>query len=223
MEVLKSIYTILSGTSSVTDLLGGANSLQPTRAKKPVNYPVVVYRVVGITPYDTKSSASTIDRVEVRFHIAAKQISQCADIETELRLTLDRYQRGTVAGVQLDGVRFLDSYLNEWNDDNDVQELVSEYYFRVKRDPDYDGPLNQVPEELFVERLETEDFSVSSGRSITLSAFPAEVLLVVRGKSQIIDYTVNDKVITMPSSDPAFGEYTSPEAVRVVYIRNYSS
>jgi len=227
LKLIKSIYSILSSSTDVTDLLGGATSLQPIRAKKPADYPLLVFRITNTLPHDTKSGPSTIDRVAVKFIIAAKDttsyaaIDRCVDIEEQLRLLLDRYAYGTVAGVQLGGVRFLDSYFSDWHDDADVQELHSDYHFRVKRDPDYNGPLNVVPEELIVERLVVEDFAPTSGNTITLSNFPAEILNVVRNESPVIDWTRDDKVITF-NSDGDFGQYVSPEAVRVVYIKNYS-
>lgn len=226
MKLLNAIYTILSSSSDVTDLLGGAASLQPIRAKKPANYPVLVYRITNTLPYDTKSGPSTVDRVEVKFIIAAKDttsyaaIDRCVDIEEQLRLLIDRCQYGTYAGVQLGGVRFMDAYFGEWNPDQDVSELHCDYHFRVKRDPDYNGPLNVVPEELIVERLVIEDFEPTSGNTIELSNFPAEILNVVRNESPVIDWTRDDKVITF-NSDGDFGVYGA-EKVRIVYIKNYS-
>lgn len=222
MELYKAIYSILTNATDVMAELPSTTSVQPIRAKKPVNYPVLVYRVENITPYDTKTGPSTVDRVSVKFIIAAKTVLECVDIHKELRLVIDRYNPTVVSDVHIDGVRFVDAYFSDWHDDNDVSELHADYDFRVKRDPQHGGPFNMVPEDFFVERLEIEDFEPTSGRSVSLSKTPAEILIVVRGASNVIDYTVDDNVITMPSSDPAFGEYESPEEVRVVYIRAYS-
>lgn len=141
MEVYKAIYSIITGSTDVMAELPSTTSVQPIRAKKPVNYPVLVFRTTGSVPYDTKDGPATVDKYTVKFIIASKSVSKCVDIHEALRVELDRYTPGLTAGVFIDGVRFDDAYFSDFSDENDVNELHADYDFRIKRDPATGGPL----------------------------------------------------------------------------------
>lgn len=141
MQVYNAIYSIITNSTDVMSELPGTTSVQPIRAKKPVNYPVLVFRTTETISYDTKDGPATVDKYEVKFIIADKSVSKCVDIHEALRVELDRYTPGVTAGVFIDGVRFDNAYFSDFSDKNDVNELHADYEFRIKRDPATGGPL----------------------------------------------------------------------------------
>lgn len=217
MKVFNAIYSIITNSTSVMAELPGTTSVQPIRAKKPVNYPVLVFRTTDTVAYDTKSGPATVDKYTIKFIIADKSVSKCVDIHEALRVEIDRYSPSVVEGVFIDGVRFDDAYFSDFSDENDVNELHADYEFRVKRNAE-GGPANELPERILAEQLLIEDFSPTSGNTITLSNNPDKIISIVRNETPVINYSVSGQVITF-NVDGDFGEFVSPEDVRVVYIK----
>ena len=91
-------------------LQNGATNLpaQPDFAQNDFNDTYIVYRVVNITPSDTKSGVSTLDEIDVEINIYSNVLSVVADLSTKVRGDLDRVAHGTYAGVTLQGVQFTD-------------------------------------------------------------------------------------------------------------------
>ena len=83
------------------------------------------------SPSDTKSGVSTLDEVRYDIVVASETYAEASDLTNKVRTALDRYT-GTVAGVVIDSIQFID--LDADNDPGtETYVTSSEYIIRVKR------------------------------------------------------------------------------------------
>lgn len=124
----KAIYSILSSDSAVNAIVG--TRIYPQIAAQGASFPFVVYVMQGTTPSDTKSGVSTLDEVRYDIVAAAETYAEVSDLTNKIRTALDRYT-GTVAGVVIDSIQFID--LDADNDPaTETYVTSSEYIIRVK-------------------------------------------------------------------------------------------
>ena len=125
----KAIYSILTSTSAVSAIVG--TRVYPQIAAQEAAFPFVVYVLQNVDPSDTKSGVSTLDEVRYDIIVASENYAQASDLTVKIRTALDRYS-GTVAGVVIDSIQFIDLDVN--NDPGTETYLTnSEYIIRVKR------------------------------------------------------------------------------------------
>jgi hypothetical protein len=125
----KAIYSILTSTSAVSAIVG--TRVYPQIAAQEAAFPFVVYVLQNVDPSDTKSGVSTLDEVRYDIIVASENYAQASDLTGKIRTALDRYS-GTVAGVVIDSIQFIDLDVN--NDPGTETYLTnSEYIIRVKR------------------------------------------------------------------------------------------
>ena len=125
----KAIYSILTSTSAVSAIVG--TRVYPQIAAQEAAFPFVVYVLQNVDPSDTKSGVSTLDEVRYDIVVASENYAQASDLTGKIRTALDRYT-GTVAGVVIDSIQFIDLDVN--NDPGTETYLTSaEYIIRVKR------------------------------------------------------------------------------------------
>lgn len=120
---------------AINDILqNGTTNLpaQPDFAQNDFNDTYIVYRVVNITPSDTKNGVSTLDEVDVEINIYSNVLSVVSDLSTKVRADLDRVAHGTYAGVTLQGVQFTDED-SGYDFFSRRYECQQTYTFRVER------------------------------------------------------------------------------------------
>jgi len=125
----KAIYSILTSDSDVNAIVG--TRVYPQIAAQEAAFPFVVYVLQNVDPSDTKSGVSTLDEVRYDFIVASENYAEASDLTEKIRTALDRYS-GTVAGVVIDSIQFIDLDVN--NDPGTETYLTNtEYIIRVKR------------------------------------------------------------------------------------------
>jgi len=125
----KAIYSILTSDSDVSAIVG--TRVYPQIAAQGAAFPFVVYVLQDTSPSDTKSGVSTLDEVRYDIVVASETYAEVSDLTNKIRTALDRYT-GTVAGVVIDSIQFID--LDADNDPGTETFVTSsEYIIRVKR------------------------------------------------------------------------------------------
>lgn len=125
----KAIYSILVNDADVNAIVSGR--IFPQIAAQGAAFPFAVYVLQDTSPSDTKSGVSTLDEVRYDIVVAAETYAEASDLTEKIRLALDRYT-GTVAGIVVDSIQFID--LDVDNDpDTETYVSSSEYILRVKR------------------------------------------------------------------------------------------
>ena len=125
----KAIYSILTSDSDVSAIVG--TRVYPQIAAQGAACPFIVYVLQDTTPSDTKSGVSTLDEVRYDIVLASESYAEASDLTNKVRTALDRYT-GTVAGVVIDSIQFID--LDADNDPGtETYVTSSEYIIRVKR------------------------------------------------------------------------------------------
>jgi len=125
----KAIYSILTSDSDVSAIVG--TRVYPQIAAQGAAFPFVVYVLQDTSPSDTKSGVSTLDEVRYDIVVASETYAEASDLTNKIRTALDRYT-GTVAGVVIDSIQFID--LDADNDPGTETFVTSsEYIIRVKR------------------------------------------------------------------------------------------
>lgn len=125
----KAIYSILTTDSAVNAIV--SSRVYPQIAAQGAVFPFVVYVMQSTDPSDTKSGVSTLDEVRYDIVVASETYAEASDLTNKIRTALDRYT-GTVAGVVIDSIQFID--LDADNDPGTETFLTStEYIIRVKR------------------------------------------------------------------------------------------
>jgi len=125
----KAIYSILTTDSAVSAIV--SSRVYPQIAAQGAVFPFVVYVMQNTDPSDTKSGVSTLDEVRYDIVVASETYAEASDLTNKIRTALDRYT-GTVAGVVIDSIQFID--LDADNDPGTETFLTStEYIIRVKR------------------------------------------------------------------------------------------
>lgn len=125
----KAIHSILVNDADVNAIVSGR--IFPQIAAQGAAFPFAVYVLQDTSPSDTKSGVSTLDEVRYDIVAAAETYAEASDLTEKIRLALDRYT-GTVAGVVIDSIQFID--LDVDNDpDTETYVSSSEYILRVRR------------------------------------------------------------------------------------------
>lgn len=125
----KAIYSILVNDADVNAIVSGR--IFPQIASQGAAFPFAVYVLQDTSPSDTKSGVSTLDEVRYDIVVASETYAEATDLTEKIRTALDRYS-GTVAGINVDSIQFIDL---DVDNDPDTETFVSssEYILRVKR------------------------------------------------------------------------------------------
>ena len=125
----KAIYSILTSDSDVNAIV--STRVYPQIAAQGAAFPFVVYVLQDTSPSDTKSGVSTLDEIRYDIVVASETYAEASDLTNKIRTALDRYT-GTVAGVVIDSIQFID--LDADNDPGtETYVTSSEYIIRIKR------------------------------------------------------------------------------------------
>ena len=131
-DIGKAIYSILSNTSGVTDLVG--TRIFPQKIPYAQNMPAITYFVIDSTPNDTKNGPSTYDYIRCQITAFGVNYSQAQDLASKIRGALD-YNTGTEAGGVLSKCFFEDS--NDIFDDSfgetGIHYVAMDFGFNINR------------------------------------------------------------------------------------------
>lgn len=110
---MKSVITILSTTTAVTDLLAdGASSVFTVEAVQGAKLPYLIVDIEDSTPNNSKSGDSTLDMNNLRvFSIAERHYTNGSvvgayDLSEEVRSAISYVARGTYGGENLEHCSF---------------------------------------------------------------------------------------------------------------------
>lgn len=108
MNIGQYIYSKLSATTAVTDLVG--TRIYPIYLPQNAAYPAIVFTAQNEPPFDSKTQASDHDRETVTFHIwddgaqGADAYAKLDAIDAAIRTALE-YVEGTAGGVTVVSAR----------------------------------------------------------------------------------------------------------------------
>lgn len=126
----KVLFSLITGDAEITAIV--QTKVYPGMAPQKAVMPYVVYRKISNTPNDTKSGPGDVHEYRMQIDVYTKSYSQGTELQQLMRNTLDRAERGTVAGVFLDGIRFLnedDMHL----EDPAILLFSQDYQIRIAR------------------------------------------------------------------------------------------
>jgi hypothetical protein len=130
VDAIKAIRAILVANSAVQAIVGeriyGFFAPQQTVA------PYLVADVISVRPSDCKNGASGLDAVRIQIDAVAKTAAQVADLDTKVRLAIDRIGSGAVLDVNIDGIRY-DSSLMQFEEERQLRMISSDYEVRIAR------------------------------------------------------------------------------------------
>ncbi len=136
----KAIYYILKNDAAIAAKVG--TRIYNTFAPQDAALPFVVFSISpgGVDPHDSKTTAhgaADLDQISFDVRSVADDVKEAAELDEAVRALLDRYPHGIVAGVRLDGVRYVSTINFPEPDFSDggggvVFNYVSEFSVRVK-------------------------------------------------------------------------------------------
>ena len=130
-EIGKAIYGLLSGASSVTDIVG--SRIYPVSVPQFAEFPFVVYTTTDTEPSMTKDGSSPLDVITVQIDMYANDFDTNTTLAGAIRSTLDFYE-GTVNGQAIQRMTMLNSSDGDYNSDLGVFYLSQDYQIRLKRE-----------------------------------------------------------------------------------------
>ena len=128
MSVSKHIYKKLWNTSNIQSVVD--TRIYPDVAPQGTDFPCLVYSKTSIEPNDTKSGASTNDRINVQLDVYGTTYQQTETIATRVRTALDRYS-GTLEGIIFQQVVFIDDSNEGKDEDRNIFRVRQQYQIRL--------------------------------------------------------------------------------------------
>lgn len=128
MSVSKHIYKKLSTTSNIQSAVD--TRIYPEVVPQGSEFPCIVYSKTSIEPNDTKSGASTNDRINIQIDTYGETYQQTETISGRVRTALDRYS-GTLEGITFQQVVFIDDSNEGRDDDRNVFRIRQQYQIRI--------------------------------------------------------------------------------------------
>jgi hypothetical protein len=216
-QVGKAIYSILSADPALGQLV--AYRIYPVIAPQHEVYPILTYAIITNTPSDTKTSASTVDQYRIQFDAYATEYDKVHSITNRLRELIDRYPHTVVAGILLDGIRYLDQS-DGYDDESQLFRVTVDYYMRVKRGP-IDITLNECYDlQSFHFTLPVGDVEVDCGFLVNSNHLVFGGYLGPLIHEQ--DYTIVDGTKLRPTDAPFPNEVNYTIVRNRVRVREYT-
>ena len=129
MEIGKVVYSLLNGSSALTNIMG-SNKVYPSFAPDKTDFPFIVYKTRSADPVVTKDGIADNVTYVCYINIYSKKYDTLRDISTEVKNTINNYS-GTVEGVTVKRIGYLDE--EEFYDfDIDVHFLELSYRIRLQ-------------------------------------------------------------------------------------------
>jgi hypothetical protein len=131
VEVIKAIRSILVADNTVTSICG--ERIYAYISPQETAMPFVVVDVVSVTPSDCKNGVSKLDAYRVQIDAVSKSAAQAAKLDDRIRRGLDRIQAGSIAGVAIDGIKYV-SGVTLFEEERQARMIATDYNVRVLRD-----------------------------------------------------------------------------------------
>lgn len=125
----QAIYSILNGTTAITDVVTG---IFPVVAKQGAAFPYIIHQQVTTLPTDQKDGGSPLDQVRYQIDTYAKTKASADGIAENIRTALDRYS-GTAASVAIQSIKFLDQFDGAFEEELVVYRVTQEFQIRQHR------------------------------------------------------------------------------------------
>jgi len=130
-EIGKAIYGLLSGASSVTDIV--SSRIYPVSVPQFANFPFVVYTTTDTEPTMTKDGSSPLDVITVQIDMYANDFDTNTSLAGAIRSTLDFYT-GTINGQAIQRITLMNNSDGDYNEELGVFYLSQDYQIRLKRE-----------------------------------------------------------------------------------------
>ena len=129
MEIGKVVYSLLNGSSALTNIMG-SNKIYPSFAPDKTEFPFIVYKTRSADPVVTKNGIADNVIFVCYINIYSKKYDTLRDISTEVKNAINNYS-GTVECVTVKRIGYLDE--EEFYDfDIDVHFLELSYRIRLQ-------------------------------------------------------------------------------------------
>ena len=128
MSVSKHIYKKLWNTSNIQSVVD--TRIYPDVAPQGTDFPCLVYSKTSIEPNDTKSGASTNDRINIQLDVYGTTYQQTETIGARVRAALDRYS-GTLESITFQQVVFIDDSNEGKDEDRNIFRVRQQYQIRI--------------------------------------------------------------------------------------------
>lgn len=128
MSVSKHIYKKLWNTSNIQSVVD--TRIYPDVAPQGTDFPCLVYSKTSIEPNDTKSGASTNDRINIQLDVYGTTYQQTETLSTRVRTALDRYS-GTLESITFQQVVFIDDSNEGKDEDRNIFRVRQQYQIRI--------------------------------------------------------------------------------------------
>jgi hypothetical protein len=128
-DLSKSLHSLLANDPLVGGTVGGR--VFPVAAPQGTTLPYAVYRIIGVEPNDTKNGVSEVDEARVQIELIDTSYQRIVQTAAAVRTNLDRY-RGTVAGLYIDGIKYLD-YQDDFSPEPGIYQHYADYQIRYHR------------------------------------------------------------------------------------------
>ena len=120
----ETIFKILSNTESITNIVG--TSIFPVTLPQGERFPAIIYSEVSREVNDTKTGASTNDKINVQFDLYTTTYREAQNLANTLRDQLDRYTDDTITHCVMESQS--DEGLIE---EHRVYRVIQQYEFRL--------------------------------------------------------------------------------------------
>lgn len=101
MNVSGPIKTLIAANSTANALMGGR--VYPGVLEQNSTYPAAAINVVSTTPSNSKTTASSLDRVMVQIDVYATTYAATAGAAAAIRTALDYTSSGSLTHIQMEG------------------------------------------------------------------------------------------------------------------------
>lgn len=130
MSRLSAIYSILSGTSNITNLT--STRIYPVFPPQGSAFPLIVFTLGNNDPTDQKDGSSPIDTDRLQIDIYSRTALEAETLDGYVRAALDSYS-GTAATVVIREIYYTGSTAPEYDQDINVYWFSSDYIMKVQR------------------------------------------------------------------------------------------
>lgn len=130
MSRLSAIYSILSGESSLTDLV--STRIYPVFPPQGSSFPLVVFTLGNNEPLNQKDGTSPVDTDQLQVDVYATTALTAEAIDTAIRSAIDNYS-GTSEGVVIRQIFYTGSSAPQYDDDIKVHWFSSDYVMKIER------------------------------------------------------------------------------------------
>lgn len=130
MSLAAHLYKKLLDTSSIFNIVG--SRIFPLTMPQGESFPCLIYQEQTRESNDTKSGASTFDKVAIQIDVYASTYKSAKALAEHVRTALDRYS-GTLEGTTFDQVVFVDESDEGLQEEHRVFRVLQSYQIRLQR------------------------------------------------------------------------------------------